>query len=233
MTTAVLFDIDGTLIDSNYAHVDAWSRAFDAVDADVPAWRIHRAIGMDSDRLLSALIGSADSDQAQQAKQFHTAYYAEHFHELRRLPGARELLAAVAEAGHAVVLATSAPEPELEVLRRVLASDDLITAVTGSEDVDDAKPAPGILEIAMARAGADASDTVMVGDAVWDVEAARNAGVPCIALRSGGTGPDELREAGAIAVYDDPAGLLASIRESAIGTLGQSPASDESQAATR
>ncbi|WP_066520185.1 HAD family hydrolase [Curtobacterium ammoniigenes] len=219
MSTAVLFDIDGTLVDSNFAHVDAWSRAFRSVGAEVDDWRIHRAIGMDSDRLLGTLLGAADSDQAQQAKAFHTAYYAERFPTLRPLPGARELLAAVAAAGHAVVLATSAPEREFAVLREVLDSDDVIAAVTSSGDVDDAKPAPGILEIAMQRAGTGPGSTVMVGDAVWDVVAAKNAAVPCLALRSGGTGPEELRAAGAIGVWEDPADLLAHLADSAIGSL--------------
>jgi HAD superfamily hydrolase (TIGR01509 family) len=219
MTTAVLLDIDGTLVDSNYAHVDAWWRAFRAAGRPVDTWRIHRAIGMDSGRLLEALLGDADSDEAKQAKEFHTAYYAEAMPKLRVLPGARELLAGIAARGHAVVLATSAPGPELEALRRLLDSEDVISAVTSSEDVDEAKPAPGILQVALDRAGADSSSAVMIGDAMWDVEAAGKVDVPCIGVRSGGIGADELTAAGAVAVYDDAAAILDDIEGTAIGRL--------------
>lgn len=220
-TTAVLFDIDGTLVDSNYAHVDAWWRACRAAGQPVDAWRVHRAIGMDSDRLLEDLLGTADSEVATTAKQYHTAYYVEHQAELRLLPGARELLAECARRGHAVVLATSAPESELTVLRALLDSEDVITAVTSSEDVDEAKPSPGIMQVALDRVGVDPANAVMVGDAMWDVEAAGKVGIPCIAVRSGGIGGDELRAAGAADVVDDAATLLDGLDDGPIGALGR------------
>lgn len=220
-STAVLFDIDGTLVDSNYVHVDAWWRAFRAVGGSVDAWRIHRAIGMDSGRLLEELLPDASDDERDTAKQYHSAYYAEQMPRLRALPGARDLLRAVAGRGHAVVLATSAPATELVRLREVLDAEQWITAVTSSEDVDEAKPAPGIMQVALDRAGVDASHAVMVGDAMWDVETAGKVGVPCISVMTGGIGGDELRGAGAAAVYDDAAAVLADIEDGPIGSLAR------------
>lgn len=222
-TTAVLFDIDGTLADSNYAHIDAWWRAFLAAGESVDAWHIHRAIGMDSAKLLETLLPDASQETRDTAKQFHTAYYAEQMPRLRLLPGARELLQAVAEAGHAVVLATSAPEHELARLRELLDAGEWVTAETSSEDVEQAKPDPGIIRVALDKAGVSAADAVMVGDAMWDVESAGKVGVPCVGVMTGGIGGDELRVAGAVEVYDDAAAVLAAFRAGAgpIAALGQ------------
>lgn len=211
-TTAVLFDIDGTLVDSNYAHIDAWWRAFTAIGESVDAWRIHRSIGMDSAKLLGALLPDASDETRDTAKQYHSAYYAEQQPRLRLLPGARDLLAAVAGAGHAVVLATSAPESELVRLRELLDAEERLTAVTSSEDVEQAKPDPGIIAVALERSGVSADAAVMVGDAVWDVESAGRVGVTSIGVMTGGVGGDELRGAGAAAVYDDAAAVLAALR---------------------
>ena len=211
--TAVLFDIDGTLVDSNYAHVDAWWRACREAGAPVDAWRVHRAIGMDSAMLLETLLPDESDDVRSTAKTYHSAYYAEQMPRLRLLPGARDLLCAVAEAGHAVVLATSAPENELARLRELLDAEEWLTAVTSSEDVDDAKPDPGLVQVALDRAGVEADRAVMVGDAMWDVEASGKAGVRCVSVMTGGIGGDELRGAGAAAVYDDAAAVLADLRD--------------------
>jgi HAD superfamily hydrolase (TIGR01509 family) len=218
--TAVLFDIDGTLADSNYAHVDAWWRAFHAVGETVDAWRIHRCIGMDSSSLLEELVGSADSDVATQAKEFHTAYYREHFQELHILPGVHDLFAEIVRRGHTIVLATSAPGPELAILRGLLEVEDTIQVVTSGDDVEQAKPDPGIIQLALERSGADPDRAVMVGDSKWDVIAAAKAGVATIGVLSGGISEAELREAGAAAVFADPAAILAGIEDSPIGRLG-------------
>jgi HAD superfamily hydrolase (TIGR01509 family) len=236
---AVLFDVDGTLVDSNYLHVHAWQRAFSEAGIAVPAWRIHRCIGMDGSTLVSTLYDQALSDQAvsdqvvsdqvvsdqatddvqHRLKELHTKYYRESAALLAPLPGARELLRSVADLGLQVVLATSAPEDELALLRRVLDTEEVFSAVTSSEDVDTAKPEPDIVQVALERAGVDVDRAVFVGDAVWDVEACVRADLPCIGLLSGGVSRDELETTGAIAVFEDAADLRTHLAASRIGAL--------------
>ncbi|MET0806926.1 MAG: HAD family hydrolase [Lacisediminihabitans sp.] len=216
---AVLFDIDGTLVDSNYAHVAAWSRALEEVGHPVDSWRIHRGIGMDSQLLLDDLLGGRAADLGEEASRLNSEYYLAAAGSLRAFSHARELVDAVAARGLQVVLATSAPDDELELLRSVMGIDDTVAVVTSAGDVDQAKPAPDVVQVALARAGVDPSEAIMVGDSVWDVRGAAAAGVPCIGLLSGGTGRLELLEAGAIAVYDDAGDLLAHLDESAIAAL--------------
>jgi HAD superfamily hydrolase (TIGR01509 family) len=218
---AVLFDVDGTLVDSNFLHVHAWYRAFRDARIGVEAWRIHRSIGMDGSTLVSSLAGDCDDDTRSRLKDLHSRYYRETAPLLRPLPGARELLQAVHKLGLQIVLATSAPEDELSMLREVLASDDLVSAVTSSKDVDTAKPQPDIVQVALDRAGADAANAVFIGDTVWDVEACERAGVPTIAVLSGGVSRGELQTAGAIAVFEDPGDLCAQLDNTAIATLAQ------------
>jgi HAD superfamily hydrolase (TIGR01509 family) len=204
---AVLLDIDGTLVDSNYLHVFAWSDAFREVDHPVPAWKIHRAIGMDSSKLLAELLGGDAGRLGKAAKAAHSLRYAALGDSLRVLPGGRELVAKLADEGVKVVLATSAPPGELEVLRRLLDVEPDLTAVTAGDDVDTAKPAPDIVSVALDKAQVAPERALFVGDSVWDVQAAGQAGVRCVGLRSGGISAAELFDAGAIAVYDDPAAL--------------------------
>lgn len=212
--TAVLFDIDGTLVDSNYLHIDAWDRAFSAVGHPVDVWRIHRTIGMDSAMLLERLLGDAADEVGDSAKEKHSAFYMESTERLRPIGGANDLLAELARRGHRVVLATSAPEQELKILLGVLDVDDSIIAVTSADDVGTAKPAPDLIDVALEKASVSADDAVMVGDSVWDIESAKRAGVATIGLLSGGFGRDELLDAGATAVFDDVADLLAHIDDS-------------------
>ena len=198
---AVLFDVDGTLVDSNYLHVHAWHRAFRELDVPVETWRIHRSIGMDGGKLLESLAADADEGTRAQLKDLHTRYYAETTPLLTPLPGAREILAQIDSMGLQVVLATSAPENELATLRDVLDREDLISTATSSKDVETAKPEPGIVEIALARAKVAAERAVFVGDAVWDAKASAAAGVTCIGVLSGGVSRSELEQAGAAVVY--------------------------------
>jgi HAD superfamily hydrolase (TIGR01549 family) len=205
---AVLFDIDGTLVDSNYLHIDTWDRALAEVGHPVDTWKIHRAIGMDSGKLLEALLGDDASALGDDAKERHTALYMQNTGRLRVIAGANELLAELERRGHPVVLATSAPESELKILLDVLDVADSVQAVTSAEDVGTAKPDPDIIQVALDRAGASADAAVMVGDSVWDMVAAERAGVTSIGVLSGGFGREELISAGASAVYDDVADLL-------------------------
>ena len=212
-STTVLFDIDGTLVDSNYLHVDAWQRALAEVGFSVDAWRVHRCIGMDSAKLLETLIGR---DEHELASELHERYYREQSTRLRAFDGARELLRALADRGATVVLATSAPDDELETLREVLDVEDAIALVTSAGDVENAKPAPDIVHVALERSGSEPHETILVGDTRWDVEAAARAGVRCIGVLSGGIGEGELRDAGAIEVYGDVAALLRDLETSAL-----------------
>ncbi|HWR85571.1 MAG TPA: HAD family hydrolase [Rhodoglobus sp.] len=206
--SAVLFDIDGTLVDSNYLHVDAWAEGFRQAGVTVPSWRIHRMIGADSSQLLEELAGDQPEEVQQRAKAINTETYQQLIPKLRVLPGAREIVAELTSRGIRVVLATSAPEEELGALLEVLDLDESQIEVTGAQDVETAKPEPDIIAVALERGGVDASEAIMVGDAIWDAIAAKRAGVRTIGVLSGGTGPDELREAGAIAVYNDVSHLL-------------------------
>ena len=213
-TRAVLFDIDGTLVDSNYLHIDSWQRALAASGHAVDAWKIHRAIGKDSALLLEALVGDAAKEISDEASKAHSKLYAAMSDRLRPFDGARELIADLARRGITVVLATSAPEDELKKLRAVLDVDDHLTDVTSSEDVATAKPDPDIVAVALRRAGAAAGDTVFVGDTIWDVQAAGQAGVVTIGVRSGGVSEEELLGAGAVEVYADVRDLLEHLEES-------------------
>jgi HAD superfamily hydrolase (TIGR01509 family) len=227
--TAVLLDIDGTLVESNYLHIDAWDRAFVEAGHPVDVWRIHRSIGMDSGKLLSHLLGDDAEQLGEQAKAKHSELYLASAGRLRPIPGARELLAALAERGHAVVLATSAPEDELKVLLRVLDADTDLAATTSGEDVGTAKPEPDIMGAALEKVSVDPARAVMIGDSTWDVEAALRAGLDCVALLSGGYGRAELLDAGAVAVYADVADLLANLEDSAIAGLEDAAAPDQTR----
>jgi HAD superfamily hydrolase (TIGR01509 family) len=216
---AVLFDIDGTLVDSNYLHIDAWDRAFADAGAPVELWRIHRAIGMDSSKLLEALLENDPDGVSDRAKELHSEYYKADAGRLRPFDGAAELVRALAARGVRVVLATSAPEDELEILLTVLGLSEDEVATTSSSDVGTAKPEPGIIQAALEKAGVGPERAVMIGDSRWDVIAAKRAGVPTIGVRSGGIAAEELTGAGAIEVHDGPRAILEGDGDSALGAL--------------
>jgi HAD superfamily hydrolase (TIGR01509 family) len=219
VAAAVLFDVDGTLVDSNYLHVAAWLDAFASVGHPVESWRVHAAIGLDSALLLSQLLG-ADADLlGDAAKKRHQQVYASTNHLLTPFPGARDLIHALVERDVRVVLATSAPNDELELLRSVLDVDALLTAVTNADDVDTAKPDPDIVHVAQHRSGCPADRVVFVGDSAWDMQAALRAGIGRVALRSGGIGDTSLSMAGAEEIYDDPADLLAHLGQGRLAPL--------------
>jgi HAD superfamily hydrolase (TIGR01509 family) len=204
----VLFDVDGTLVDTTYLHAVCWWEALRQVDRVVPMARIHRAIGMGSDKLLDHLLGpDHDPDDAERARTAHKAQYGTYWDRLRPLPGAADLLRACAARDLRVVLASSAAPDELAALRRALDADDVIHTATSAGDADKSKPDPDILATALDAAGLTAAEAIMVGDSVWDVYAAERAGMPCVGVTCGGTSAAELLDAGAVEVYDDPAAL--------------------------
>ena len=221
--TAILFDIDGTLVDSNYLHVQAWSEAFQSVGRPVDSWRIHRGIGMDGTKLLEELLGDDTDEFGDRAKQAHTGIYQRLTPRLRPFTSARELLARMHERGIAVVLATSAPEDELKELRRVLDAEQWLTAITSAEDAETAKPAPDLIQVALDRAGVAADRALFVGDTVWDGKACAKAGLRFVGVRSGGVSGAELREAGAVEVYVDPADVLAHVDDPTFEHLFMAP----------
>ncbi|HEY3833320.1 MAG TPA: HAD family hydrolase [Acidimicrobiia bacterium] len=211
----VLFDVDGTLIDSNYLHSLAWSRAF----RDAGEWAamnaIHRLIGMDGDQLVKELLGHP----CEAASDARSRRYRELFDDIRPFPAAKELLFDVHAGGLAVVLATSSPEAELAEARRVLDADDVIDSQTSAADVEHAKPAPDVFVTAMKSASVDPARALAVGDSVWDVKAATAAGIACVAVESGGFSRHELSEAGAVAVYRHVGDLKAQLHTSPIQAL--------------
>ena len=212
---ALLLDVDGTLVDSTYAHVWTWHRALLEAGAPVPFVEVHRRIGMDGPTLVAELLeiaGVGHNDErrriADRAENLHSEYYAEAGASLRVLPGARDLVRRASELGWTTVLATSAAPSEFQQARALLDVDEYVDAVTTGDDVDRAKPDPSIVGIALDRAGVNAADAVMVGDARWDAIAATKLGIRSVAVRTGGIGDRELRDAGFTDIADDAAGVL-------------------------
>ncbi len=215
---AVLFDVDGTLVDTNYLHAVTWWQAFAQGGQHVPMADIHRAIGMGSDQLLDRLLpADRDKDADSGLQTSHDALYATYWSRLRPLPGAVELLRACKARGLTVLLASSAGEAESGVLRGVLDAEDAIDDATFSGDVERTKPAPDLVQVALEKAAVPAEQAVFVGDTVWDAQASQKAGVPCIGLLSGGIGREELADAGAAQIYVGPGDLLARLGDSLIG----------------
>ncbi len=215
MSSGVLFDVDGTLVDTNYLHALAWSRAFRRLGEWAPMNSIHRSIGMGGEQLVRSLLGHDD----EQLHEAHSEEYAELSDDVRVIPGATELLNGVHDLGLVVVLATSAPAEQLDQLRSLLDVDDAIDATTCADDVDEAKPAPSVFTAACEAGGIDPERALVVGDSIWDVRAARAAGIACIGVETGGFSAHELREEGAVAVYRDVAELHTQIRTSPIAHL--------------
>jgi HAD superfamily hydrolase (TIGR01509 family) len=211
---AVLCDIDGTLVDSNFHHVVAWQRAFLDAGKEVPCWRIHGLIGRSGSELVRILLGDDFAEvHGADVEKRHTRYFVEGGSTLRPLPGARELLGAIAEQGWRAVLATSAGEDELAVLREVLDAEHLVAAVTSAADADQSKPHPDIVTSALKCIGAQPGQAIFLGDTVWDVQAGRRAGVQTAAVLSGGIAREALEQAGAAAIYAGPLDVRAHLEE--------------------
>jgi HAD superfamily hydrolase (TIGR01509 family) len=211
----VLFDVDGTLVDTNYLHTVAWSRALSDAGEWAPMNAIHRLVGMGGDQLVPELLGH-DSPEAIEARPRR---YQELMGEARAFPGATELLHRLHDAGVAVVLATSSPKDELEPLLELLHADPAIDGRTTADDVERSKPEPDIIQAALAVGSIDPQRALMIGDSVWDVRAARAAGVGCVAVETGGFSGHELNEAGALHTYRDVQEILDQLGTGPLGSL--------------
>lgn len=219
---AVLFDIDGTLVDSNDQHIAVWETVFHDEGIMVDRAAIHHQIGKGADMLIPALAPQADAAQRDRLAKAHGARFkARHLDGVRPFAGARDLLATAHAAGQKVVLASSASQDELDHYCDLLDARDLVAASTSADDVAKTKPAPDIFATALDRVapiGADAA--VAIGDTPYDMEAAARCGIRGIGLRSGGFSDADLREGGAAWLYDDVAALLADYDRSPLGHGG-------------
>jgi HAD superfamily hydrolase (TIGR01549 family) len=208
---AFLFDLDGTLVDSVYQHVLAWREALEACGIELAVWRIHRRVGMSGGLLASALLRETwkkvTPEQAEQLQRGHAAAYARQIAQVRPLPGARDLLTYLTKAGIRWAVATSGGSDSARQTLELFEIDPGVPIVTRN-DVDHAKPDPGLFLAAADGLEADIHACMVVGDSVWDLLAARRAKALGVGLLSGGYGQDELERAGAYRVYQDPLDLL-------------------------
>src|SRR3954452_16452064 len=201
MPPAAILDIDGTLVDTNFHHAIAWFRAFRQHEIVLPIWRIHRHIGMGGDQMIAALCGDeTENEKGDDIRDAEKVLYSELIGEVEPLRGARELIVDLKDRGHSVVLASSAKQDEVDHYLDLLDARDLADDWTTSADVEATKPKPDLVQAAMDKAGTD--EAVMVGDTTWDVEAASRAGIQSVTVRTGGFSAAELRDAGAVAVFD-------------------------------
>ena len=215
---AVFFDLDGTLVESNGMHIAAWRQAFADAGHDISADAIAGQIGKGGDNLVPALIPGADARTVRKLDDRHgTIFKDRYLKQVRPFPAARDLVARVGESGRKVVLASSASQAELDHYVRLLGIKELIDADTTSDDVIHSKPAPDIFVAAQGKvAGVTAEAIVVVGDTPYDIEPARYCGMVPVAVRSGGFDDASLHAAGAVAIYDDAAALLAGFGDSLI-----------------
>jgi HAD superfamily hydrolase (TIGR01509 family) len=198
----VVLDVDGTLVDSNYHHALAWWQAFHERGEEVPAWRIHRAIGMGGDRLVAAVAGDrVEKELGDEVRGGWEHHYDAMLDDIVPLPGARELLDELDARGFRLALASSGIPRHTRHAQDVLESDDNVGTTTTSEDAGESKPHPELVQVALDRV--DATRAVLVGDSVWDVRSAKNAGLPVIAVLCGGFGRAELEQEGADVVLED------------------------------
>lgn len=218
-TKAILFDIDGTLVDSNDMHVLAWEEAFAGIGETFDRQAIHDQIGKGTDMLVPTLLPDLDEAAQEKLGEAHGAVFkAKFLDRVKPFPRAHDLLARADAGGQKVVLASSASKGELDHYLDLLDARELVAATTSSDDVEKTKPAPDIFATALSKLrGIDADEVIVVGDTPYDVEAARKCGIATVALRSGKFSDETLRDAGAIEIHDDVAALLASYADSPLG----------------
>jgi HAD superfamily hydrolase (TIGR01509 family) len=211
MAVAIL-DIDGTLVDTNYQHAIAWYRSFREHGIVLPIWRIHRHIGMGGDQLVGALTDDqTENEKGDEIRATEKDNYFQLIDEVQTMDQSRELIEALKQRGHTVVLASSAKDDEVEHYLDLLDARDLADAWTTSADVEATKPAPDLVSAALERAGGSNHEAAMVGDTPWDVEAAKKAGVETLAVLTGGFSVQELRDAGALDVFESVAELCGAL----------------------
>ena len=213
---AFIFDLDGTLVDSVYQHVLAWREALERAGIQLAVWRIHRRIGMSGGLLVNALLRETahpvTTEQAQQLPQFHAEAYARYVGQVRPLPGATDLLATLSREEVPWAIATSGQQESARKTLKILGIGPEVPVITRDE-VERAKPDPDLFLAAAQRLGVDITTSVVVGDSVWDLLAARRARALGVGLLSGGYGAEELEQAGAYRVYQDPLDLLQHLDE--------------------
>lgn len=205
----VLFDVDGTLVDSNDAHAHAWVAAFREAGFDVPFQRVRDMVGMGGDKIIPIVTGFAsDSDKAHSIGERDGKIFMEQYlPHLKAFPGVRPLFERMRSDGLDLFIATSAKPEELKALLRIADVTDLLSGKASKKDAEHSKPDPGIIDAAVEKSGLPAEDVVMIGDTPYDIEAATRANVRCIAFRSGGWPDDKL--SGAAQIYDGPEDMLA------------------------
>ncbi|MGW7049631.1 HAD family hydrolase [Streptomyces avermitilis] len=215
MERAAVFDVDGTLVDTNHLHVTTWWEAFRQAGHQVPMHDIHRSVGLSSQDLIAHFLGEGrDQEEIDALSAAHKTLYGTYFDRLPPLKDAGRLLKRLDDDGWTVVLATSAGGSELSALRRAIDADDAIKATASADDVSAGKPAPEPVEHALDLAGIPPERAVFVGDTVWDMRAGSRAGVTCVGVLCGGIPRAALVEAGADAIYRDPEHLLALLPDS-------------------
>ena len=201
MLPAAILDVDGTLVDTNYQHAIAWYRAFHRSCIVLPLWRIHRHMGMGGDHLVAKLTSDqVDERKGDDIRAAEKELYSELIDEVEPMDGARDLIVAIRESEGFAVLASSAKEDEVEHYLDLLDAREIVDDWTTSDDVEATKPEPDLVQAALQKVGAE--DGVMVGDTPWDVVAAKRAGLETLAVLTGGFSEAELREAGAVAVFE-------------------------------
>ncbi len=214
--TAFLFDLDGTLVDSVYQHVLAWREALEAGGIHLAVWRIHRQIGMSGGLFINALLRetglSVSADEAERLQQLHGEAFERYLSQVRPLPGAQDLLAYLTKSNVPWAIATSGRMETASLSLRLLGVDEDVPIIT-RDMVRHAKPDPDLFLAAADKLGVEISDSVVIGDSIWDLLAARRARALGVGLLSGGYGREELERAGAYRVYNDPADLLKHLDE--------------------
>ena len=221
MTNAAILDVDGTLVDTNYHHAIAWYRAFRRHEVTPEIWRIHRHIGMGGDQLVGAVAGDDVEDRLGDGiREAEGELYMAMIEEIQPFEGARELIAELRDMADAVILASSAKEHEVDHYLDLLDARDIATAWTTSADVDSTKPQPDLVHAALGKANSDTG--LVIGDTSWDCQAAARAGIPAVAVVTGGFAASELREAGAVQVFTDLAELRTELDQlPVIGSTGE------------